>query len=64
MSDKIFKDYPSSGRQGTKTVSGTHETTRAKPLPYSTPVGPKGQDHKGPGLGGTNHGNCGTQYKR
>lgn len=34
-----------------------------KPLPYSSPVGPKGQT-TGPGIGGTNHGNCGTQGKR
>lgn len=32
-----------------------------KPIPYSPPQGPKGQSHEGPGLGGTNHGNCGTQ---
>ena len=36
----------------------------AKPLPYSPPVGPKGQMRQGPGLGGTNHGNCGTQGRR
>lgn len=35
-----------------------------KELPYSPPVGPKGQQHSGPGLGGTNHGCCGTQGKR
>ncbi len=29
-------------------------------LPYSPPVGPKGQT-SGPGLGGTNKGTCGTQ---
>lgn len=34
-----------------------------KDLPYSPPVGPKGQT-RGPGIGGTNHGNCGTQGKR
>ena len=31
---------------------------------YKPAVGPKGQSHTGPGLGGTNHGNCGTQGKR
>ena len=36
----------------------------AKPLPYSPPTGPKGQMRQAPGLGGTNHGNCGTQGKR
>ncbi len=29
----------------------------AKTLPYSTPQGPKGQMHKGPGLGDYNYGN-------
>ena len=28
---------------------------------YSPPVGPKGMGHSAPGLGGTNHGNCGSQ---
>lgn len=28
---------------------------------YRPPVGPKGMTHEGPGLGGDNHGNCGTQ---
>lgn len=34
-----------------------------KDLPYCPPVGPQGQMKEGPGLGGTNHGNCGTQRK-
>ena len=34
-----------------------------KPIPYSPPVGPKSTT-TGPGLGGTNYGNCGTQGKR
>lgn len=34
----------------------------AKKLPYDPPKGPKGQMHEGPGLGGTNHGKCGTQH--
>jgi len=32
-----------------------------KDLPYDPPVGPSGQMREGPGLGGTNHGVCGTQ---
>lgn len=32
-----------------------------KPLRYSEPCGPIGIGHRGPGLGGTNLGNCGTQ---
>lgn len=32
-----------------------------KDLRYSPPQGPMDQSRQGPGLGGTNHGNCGTQ---
>ncbi len=32
-----------------------------KELPYSPPQGPKGQSHQGPGLGGDNKGQSGTQ---
>jgi hypothetical protein len=32
-----------------------------KELPYSPPVGPKGQMEKGVGIGGTNHGNAVNQ---
>ena len=34
-----------------------------KPLPYDTPKGPTDQMRQGVGLGGTNHGCCGTQGK-
>jgi hypothetical protein len=34
-----------------------------KPLPYSPPVGPVVPMSEKPGLGGTNHGQCGTQGK-
>lgn len=46
----------------TSTASSGGKIT-PKPLPYSPPVGPKGQT-RGPGIGGTNHGTCGTQGKR
>ncbi len=50
-----------------KTSSGTGccngGKPEPKPLPYSPPVGPKNQT-KSPGIGGTNHGNAGTQGKR
>ena len=32
-----------------------------KPLRYCPPVGPKGQSHNSPGLGGANKGPSGTQ---
>lgn len=35
-----------------------------KDLPYEPPKGPTAQTRQGPGLGGTNHGSCGTQGKR
>ena len=41
---------------------GGDMTGKVKPLPYKEPVGPKGQT-KSPGIGGTNHGNSGTQRK-
>jgi len=35
-----------------------------KPIPYSPPKGPSGQMSQSVGIGGTNHGCCGTQGKR
>lgn len=32
-----------------------------RPAPYSPPQGPKDQMRQGPGLGGDNYGQCGTQ---
>ena len=64
MSD-VLKGYPATQHQGGKRSScGGDMTGYVKPLPYKTPVGPKGQSHNSPGLGGTNHGNSGTQGKR
>ena len=37
--------------------------TEAKTRPYSQPVGPIGLGHTGPGLGGVNLGNAGSQGK-
>lgn len=47
-----------------QTGRGQNQGGPAKDLPYSPPSGPKGQGHEGPGLGGTNHGTCGTQGRR
>ena len=49
-------------RKNESRPSGKHEHTTPKPLPYSEPVGPKNRT-RGPGIGGTNHGSCGTQGK-
>ena len=60
MSKDILSMYGSDARGATK------QEPRAdcggcqyppKELPYSPPVGPKGQMHNTVGLGGTNHGN-------
>lgn len=62
MSD-ILSNYGKDSRQpqaGRATNGGQCDP---KPLSYSTPVGPNGQMRQGPGLGGTNHGQCGTQGK-
>ena len=57
----ILSGYGPEIKEGTRSTCGG--VKEAKELPYSPPVGPKGQT-RGPGLGGTNHGNAGTQAKR
>ena len=62
MSD-ILSDYGLDSRQpqaGRATNGGQCEP---KQIPYSTPQGPTSQMRQGPGLGGINHGCCGTQGK-
>jgi len=44
--------------------SGNGGQMMPKPLPYDPPKGPTNQMRQGPGLGGANHGCCGTQGKR
>jgi len=55
----IFDSFPSSKSQG-----GQRATNGGKmpvsPIPYATPVGPKGLGNSGPGLGGDNYG-CGQR---
>lgn len=62
MSKDSMAGYPPSHTQGGQRATNGGQC-QPKPLPYSPPVGPKGQTH-GPGIGGTNHGNAGTQGKR
>ena len=62
MKKDIHSQFGPERTAGSRATNGGKQDP--KPLPYSPPVGPKGQDHRGPGLGGTNHGNCGTQGKR
>jgi len=61
MKKDILGMYGPEKSMGNRAKNGGQ--VEVKPLPYSPPVGPKGQTH-GPGIGGTNHGNCGTQGKR
>lgn len=62
MRKDILGEYGPEVKQGSRATCGG--VKEAKLLPYDPPRGPKGQMHKGVGLGGTNHGNCGTQGKR
>lgn len=61
MAKDILGMY-SDNKSGPRAAGGGKQDP--KPLPYCPPVGPKGQMQQGPGLGGTNHGTCGTQGKR
>lgn len=62
MSRDILSDYGPESKSGPRPTNGG--CCEAKPLPYSPPKGPTTQMRDRPGLGGTNHGNCGTQGKR
>ena len=60
MSDLLNEFGPdASSPQKPRATSGGVE--KAKPLPYDPPKGPSNQMQQGPGLHGTNHGNCGSQ---
>lgn len=64
MSDRdVLAPFSSQGMPDNRTSNGGQQTP--KDLPYSPPQGPigitRGND---PGIGGTNHGNCGTQGRR
>jgi len=63
MSKDILSMYgkDSGAKQGGRASCGGVQ--EFKELPYKPPVGPKGQMHNAPGLGGTNHGNKVNQGK-
>lgn len=63
MAKDILNQYGrnSSQPQALRATSGGVKA--AKPLPYSPPVGPTSHMERKVGLGGTNHGPCGTQGK-
>lgn len=61
MADDILGQFGpnSAGSEKARATSGG--VTECKDLPYSPPVGPKGQSHNTVGLGGDNCGPSGTQ---
>ena len=62
MNKDILGQFGPEKKDGSRATNGGQQDP--KPIPYSPPVGPKHQNHQGPGLGGsTNHGCCGTQGK-
>jgi hypothetical protein len=61
MPRDILGEYGPESPQHQKARATSGGEKSAKELPYSPPVGPKGIMESGPGLHGTNHGNCGTQ---
>lgn len=63
MKGEILSEYgPESKPGGSRASCGG--VCDPKPLPYSPPKGPTQQMRQKVGLGGTNHGNCGTQGRR
>lgn len=61
MARDILSEYGPDSRQPQAPSATSGGCTEAKSLPYDPPKGPTNQMEKGPGIHGTNHGNCGTQ---
>ena len=63
MAQDILSDYGSdtSQPQAGRATNGGKQSPST--IPYSPPVGPKGQMNQGPGLHDDNCGQCGTQGK-
>ena len=63
MSKDILDEYgrDSATSQVPRATNGGQQ--QVKEIPYSPPVGPTSHMVRSPGLGGTNHGSCGTQGK-
>lgn len=61
MARDILNEYGPDSPMNQKPRATSGGVTTAKPCDYSPPKGPIGIDHSGPGLGGANLGNCGTQ---
>jgi len=64
MALHILSEYGPDSPMDQKPSATSGGVKECKPLAYSPPKGPTGQMEKGPGIHGTNHGNCGTQGRR
>lgn len=64
MAKDILSEYGPDSPANQKPRASNGGVMPCKDLPYSEPKGPMGIMHEGPGLGGNNHGNAGTQGKR
>ena len=64
MSRPILSEYGPDAAKSQKPAATSGGVTECKELAYDPPKGPTGMMRQGPGLGGTNHGNCGTQGRR
>jgi hypothetical protein len=62
MSKDTLGEYGPDRSNGSRAQNGGKP--EVKPLSYDPPKGPTAQMQNGPGLHGTNHGQCGTQGKR
>lgn len=63
MARDILSDYGRDSAQPQVPRASNGGQMQPKPIPYSPPKGPTNQMKQGPGIGGTNHGNCGSQRK-
>lgn len=63
MAGDILSQYGSDSSEPQAPRATNGGQCAPKPIPYSPPKGPSSQMRQGPGLGGTNHGNAGTQHK-
>lgn len=61
MARDILGEFGPESPQHQKPRATHGGTMPVQPTRYHPPQGPIGIDHKGVGLGGVNHGNCGTQ---
>lgn len=65
MSRDILSEYGPESHQPQAARATCGGVKEAKPTSYSPPQGPTSiNSPQRPGIGGTNHGNCGSQGKR